>query len=1561
MFGNSTSSCPNGYLPYLDRSTNALSPCFLSLLQLSSTGFLIIIGFIQLVYLLLETKIPANFKYTTKWRSIPKRHWVHLSNILFQSAVMFAQFTIARSDEYAYPSITKYSLLANLFFILFISIPTQYLEYFKSTCSIGNQVFYYMFQILFLAFQIGQRLLHPGDDRMVIIKGQYANICEYVLIVNAIVVFFYDTCIFESSPQLKEYYVENKIFVNCHVLADITFTWMNGLINTTYRDKKIKDPHNLPLPPININIRNVSERLNGNWEQQKWEGKKSLFRAILKTFGKTIFIAILFETTKDILSVIEPQFLRLFINNFNTDEKNLYPPLNGAFVALALFISKIVSTLLNNQFYITIFEVGLGIRGSLVALVYQKSLRLSLSARDEKSSGDIINLMSVDVLRLQKFFEDSQTIIGAPIQIVIVLISLYWLLGNAVIGGIVTMAIMIPVNAYLSKRVKSLFKTQMKYKDTRIRTLTELLNSIKSIKLYAWEKPMLERLFHVRNDLELENFKKISIISNMIYFAWSCVPLMVTCSTFAIFSMTSDVPLTPEIVFPSLTLFNILNDAIYSVPSTINNIIEAGVSMNRLKDFLSAEELDDSFIEYAGLPTDKRTPVIEIENATFLWKSKKQIQSSENYDEETTIETTQTALENIDNFVVKKGSLTCIVGRVGSGKTTLLRAILGQLPAISGSRESIHPKLTLRASSVSYCPQEPWIMNSTVKENILFGHRFDETFYNLTLDACQLIPDLDILPDRDETVVGEKGISLSGGQKARLSLARAVYARCDVYLLDDVLSAVDAEVSKNIIEKVLDENTGLLKNKTVILTTNAVSVLKHSNNIYALDNCEIVEEGQYDTVMSSAKDSRIKKLIQEFGKNNDVEKVSNSVTDSATFESTPDVEEQKDSDVPESIISFDAEADMQVMDPLLRKASMATMRARPLFDVNKSQSKTKQQEETKEEGRVKSYVYIAYIKACGVTGVVLFFIFMILTRVFDLAENFWLKHWSESNQNNGSNDNFWMFVGVYASIGILSAAFNNIRSIIMLLYCSIRGSKKLHDNMANAVVRSPMSFFETTPIGRVINRFSSDLESVDSGLQYIFSFFFKSILTYVVTVILVGYNMPWFFAFNAVVIVIYFYYQAYYIMLSRELKRLTSISYSPIMSLVSETLSGYLVINAYDHSERFNYFNFENVQFNINCLFHFRSTNRWLSIRLQSIGAFIVLITGLLALVTIGTQKQLGPGMVGLLMSYSLQVTSSLTWIVRLSVQIETNIVSVERILEYCDLTPEAPAIIEENRVEENWPSKGAIQFKDYTTRYRENLDPVLKEISADIKPQEKIGIVGRTGAGKSTLTLALFRLIEATSGSIIIDGVDISKIGLNDLRSHLAIIPQDAQAFEGTVKSNLDPFNQYSDEKIWKAIELAHLKPHIEKIAANNADGSDVEVEGNDTTVTKVYTIAELLKTNIKENGSNLSVGQRQLLCLSRALLNSSKILVLDEATAAVDMETDKIIQETIRDSFADRTILTIAHRIDTVLGSDRIIVLDKGEIKEFDSPDKLLSDKNSIFYSLCEKGGYLKKEQKP
>ncbi|CEP22757.1 BPT1 [Cyberlindnera jadinii] len=1124
-----------------------------------------------------------------------------------------------------------------------------------------------------------------------------------------------------------------------------------------------------------------------------------------------------------------------------------------------------------------------------MSMVYHKALTLSPESKKERSTGDIVNILAVDVQRIQDLGNQFNMLVSAPIKIVLCLLSLYNLLGKATFTGMCTMAILIPVNGLLSASVRSLFMTQMKYKDKRTRTTSELLTSIKSIKLYAIEKTMLQRLAHVRNDLELANLKKISVYMGAVTFCWNCVPFMVSCSTFAAFALWYEQPLTPDIVFPALALFDLLAEPIGIIPMIITALVETAVSFKRITTFLLCEEIDSDLLKHFDSVDEESGVAVKAKNCTFLWESVKE-KKEENYDEETTVGNSKVALV-LDNFEAKKGQLTCIVGKVGAGKSTLLNSILGYLPCMG--TDGTDPTLNIHGT-VAYSSQIPWIMNTTVRENILFGHRYDEEFYQKTLESCQLLPDLQVLPDGDATAVGEKGISLSGGQKARLSLARAVYARADVVILDDVLSAVDSHVGRNIINEVI---TGLLSTKSVILATNSISVLKHADNIVLLEHGKVVETGSYRDIQRS--DSKLSKLIDEFG-----------------IGESEEVDDEEEKDVPlEKTLTT-------------RRASIETFKKLTSVEKNK---KSGQIAEESAEGRVSFRVYNEYIRACGYSGFIGFLFLMVLSTVFSIAANNWLKSWSEDNAKNGANKNVWMYVGIYAFFGVGSSVLTFFRSIVMWLFCALKGSSMLHDRMALSVIRSPMSFFETTPTGRILNRFSSDVNRIDESLPRSFSFFFSSLTKTVLILGFIGINMPPFLILAALLSVAYIYYQQYYITSSRDLKRIVSVSRSPIFSHLQETLNGFETILAFGQSDRFQFIQFENLAFHLKVVYMFRSINRWLFSRLQFMGSIVIFSTASLAIL-----QGISGGMAGLLITYALSVTSSLSFIVRMTVEVETNIVSVERVLDYCDLPSEADEITDV-RPPEHWPTEGSVRFDHYTTKYRANLDPVLNNISFEVKPREKIGIVGRTGAGKSTLSLALFRIIEPTEGRVLIDDVDITKLGLHDLRSNLAIIPQDSQAFEGTVRQNLDPLGSYKDEQLWKALELAHLKPFIENLDKDDTDGNVG------------------LDAKLSEGGSNMSVGQRQLLCLARALLNPSKVLVLDEATASVDVETDRVVQDTIRSEFKDRTILTIAHRIDTVMDSDKILVLESGEVKEFDSPQNLLKNKDSMFYHLCEQGGYI------
>lgn len=1571
--------------PYISKDLNVLNPCFISLVQ----KYVAIIFLISIWYELINLKGPI--KLNSSLFKVTKKHAFNLLIVLGSIGSVAYQLKINKAFYNDSNTYLKNNAIWNLIYLLLGSLPMQYLQYFKTPAVSTSNIFYNTIQAFLYGFRIYQSSSLSASDYGVL-PSEYSSI-DVSLFFLTLKNLTYELFIYVPNSEITEYWEESKSsggeYPPSNIVQLVTFTWMNPFVVEVYKNGKVVDPYNMPIPPCHLDAREATDSLKASWAEQLWKRDLNdssavktkhptiLFSAVWKTFGWTVSVAFVYELVADVCASIQPIFLQHFLRSFSVAESS-YPLLNSFFLALTMYLSTIFLTIFHNQFFIVIFEAGLSIRSSLMSLAYQKALKLSQASRDKKTTGDILNLISVDVLNIQRFFENAQSIVGVPVSFVIVMTTLYKLLGEAMLGGIVAMIVMIPINAKLSSITSSLYDKNMKYKDMRSKLMTEILNSIKSIKLYAWEKPMLAKLTHIRNDLELQNFIKLSIYNNIIYFAWTMVPLFVSISSFVSYAKLTGKPLTAEIIFPALSLFDMLGEFIYAIPDIITEIIETKVSLNRLQEFLFFEEINDTYVIREGKNKDKSIPAVEIKDASFIWANnqnneddEKKIESETSNDEENVASGVRYALKNI-NFKAQTGGLTCIVGRVASGKTTLLKSILGYMSAIPSDETGLKtPQIIHRFNSVAYCPQQPWIMNASIKENIVFGYKFDENIYQATLKACQLERDLEIWADGDGTVVGERGISLSGGQRARIALARAVYSRADVYLLDDVLSAVDAEVGKNIITQVLSRETGLLKDKTVILSTNSIKILKDSSMIYALQDGSIVETSSYKQAVSNAdENSVLKKLIDEFGhqlnessesisEGEDVkdfvsEEVLKNANDKTAFE---DVLLESGNDLSQKTNSADIS---EVKSMISRRVSIASFKPnRVLIEQENDNRKTKQKAETKKEGKVSMDVYLTYARACGIFGVCIFFFFTFSANIFVFVEKWWLKVWADAGElEGGPTHTLFYYVGIYGLISVSVCIFAVVRSISSTQFSAIRASRVLHNDMANAVLRAPMEFFETTPLGRITNRFASDISLVDQNLQFILSFFIRNCLNYVTTVIILSYSMPPFFVLNAVLIVIYHYYQKYYVVMTRDLKRLMSISFSPIMSVLSESLVGESVINAFDQYDRFNYFNYENIQFNVNCVFNFRSTNRWLTVRLEIVGATIVLFTAVYCCISTGSNKPISAGMVGLLMSYSMQLSGSLMWLVRMYTQVETNVVSVERIKEYCDLTPEAPMEIEYNdkQLPENWPEKGEVIFEDYSTTYRKELDPSLRGVSFKINPGEKIGICGRSGSGKSTLTLGIFRILEPLLGKIIIDGIDITQLGLN-YRKKLSIIPQEGVAFEGSVRYNLDPFDEYTNDNLVEALKLSHLYPHIEKMCKEDIDLKPENQSADAPDVAKPeVTIDQLLETKITDNGSNLSAGTKQLLCLARALLNKSKVLILDEATSSVDAETDKIIQETIRSEFGDKTILSVAHRLDSILDNDKIIVLEGGELKEFDTPENLINDQTSIFYSLCQKGGYLK-----
>ncbi|KAH7888221.1 P-loop containing nucleoside triphosphate hydrolase protein, partial [Phlebopus sp. FC_14] len=1282
-----------------------------------------------------------------------------------------------------------------------------------------------------------------------------------------------------ESPTLK-----------ANVFSLWSFSWLTPLMKKG--SQTIITENDLPA----LVSRNESAAL-GDDLQSALDKHSGLWTALFISYGGPYAFALFLKIVQDSFAFVQPQLLRwllAYISSYQSTKgaevAEDQSPFEGYAVAIVMFVASLAQTTILHQYFQICFETGMRVRGGLITAIYKKALVLSSDERG-RASGDIVNLMSVDASRLQDLCTYGIIAVSGPFQITLAFISLYDLLGWSAFVGVAIMIFSIPLNTAIARVLKKMQQQQMKNRDQRTRLMSELLANIKSIKLYAWEYAFIRRVLHVRNDLELKMMKKIGIVTALNTTLWSGIPLLVAFSSFAAASIFSSRPLTADVIFPAISLFMLLQFPLAMFSQVTSNVIEAMVSVKRLSDFLHAEELQQGAIvrvEKSSLSMGDE--VLSIKSGEFQW-TKNDIQP---------------ALEDI-NLTVRKGELVGVLGRVGAGKSSLLSAIIGDMKKTEGE--------VVLSGSVAYAAQNPWILSATVRENILFSHEYDEVFYNLVIEACALKPDLAVLPQGDLTEVGEKGITLSGGQRARVALARAVYARADLVLLDDVLAAVDSHVARHVFDNVIGPQ-GILGTKARILVTNSIAYLKYFDQLVYLRRGIILESGPYRQLMSNY-DSEVRKLVQNHATSGSSSGATTPARSSgvATPTSDGDIQSTLVSDIDEKVV---------VRRESFRKAVIAPP---PALREASTDGPTK---EHSEQGRVKTEVYSQYLKAASKEGFFFFVLFTILQQVVSVMANVMLRLWGEHNRTSGYNDGLSdKYLLGYGVFNLANIVCSGAAALLIWVFCSLRSSKYLHDSMLDSVMHAPLSFFEMTPTGRILNLFSRDTYVVDQILARVIQNMIRTSATCASIVLVISFSFPPFLI--AVVPLAWFYTRvtAYYLGTSRELKRLDAVSRSPIFAWFSESLSGLSTIRAFNQQSVFIANNARRIDRNQMCYLPSTSVNRWLAVRLEFVGAVIILVTAVLSVAAV-TNSNVDAGLVGLVLSYALNTTGSLNWFVRSASEVEQNVVSVERIIHYAKGLPaEAPHELPDSKPPHDWPGEGEVEFREYSTRYRPELDLVLKGISLTIKPKEKIGICGRTGAGKSSLLLALFRIIEASSGQILIDGVDISELGLHDLRSVISIVPQSPDMFEGTLRENIDPLGEHQDVDIWMALEHAHLKSYVESLP----EGLDAPVQ---------------------EGGSSLSAGQRQLLCFARALLRKSKVLVLDEATSAVDLDTDRAIQEIIRGPiFDDVTILTIAHRLNTIIESDRVLVLEQGRVAEFDSPENLLADTSSKFFSMASEAG--------
>eukprot|EP00928_Gymnodinium_smaydae_P039135 TRINITY_DN26803_c0_g3_i1.p1 TRINITY_DN26803_c0_g3~~TRINITY_DN26803_c0_g3_i1.p1 ORF type:complete len:1351 (-),score=174.93 TRINITY_DN26803_c0_g3_i1:204-4199(-) len=1226
-------------------------------------------------------------------------------------------------------------------------------------------------------------------------------------------------------------------------------------------------------------------------EASRPEGDRSLRRALRVAFGKPFFAAAGFKFVYDSLQMVGPYVLRHFLDYLLSCEKLSRENVacsaeEGIKWMSVIVVSSLVQTAVLHQYFHLAFRTGMRLNAASICLIYEKSLRISgpgtrsdvRSSREspqtqvpqmQRTTGEIVNLMSVDAQRIQDTMTYLHTLWSGPYQIIITLCFLFAVVRWATLAGLAVMLLQVPLVSFLSTRVKKAQRALMEVKDERVKMTNEVFSSVRLLKMYSWEDSFEKCINDIR-EKELRFLRRYQLLNIISSAMWSVAPILTGVATFAVYT-TCYGTLSAGTAFSALALFNVLRFPLTMFPNMVTSAVEAGVAIDRIQDFLLSPEVKGRSTEEGANPA-QGAALVRLEDATFHWSGGVPL------------------LKNM-SFVVPaplpgqtRAHLTVVIGSVGVGKSGLLQALIGDLSPIVGS--------SFVAGKVAYTSQVAWIRNATLKDNILFNQPFDKDRYDAVMKACQLLPDLDALPNGDATEIGEKGVNLSGGQKQRVSLARAIYANADLLLLDDPLSAVDAEVAK----KLMTMLTGpLVRSSSIVLCTHYLSSIRHADQVILL------EQGSLAFCGSKA-DFCLKH---------------------------PD-------------IAVHAEEKMD-------RQESADASAVEVEKKQKSDAGRTVEAEIEHQGAVSWKVYKTYVDAAGgLPLAIMVIVGLMFGQACQTGADTWISFWADHSKQDHRSTYISSKLGMCGYVMTSFAAFFGILCTSSLFrLTALRAARSFHKQLLAKLLTLPMSFYDTTPLGRVLNRFSKDIYVVDEVLVSILMSYSQTLCRVLATLCVITCATPWFLCIVVPLMLIYRYIQNYYVPSSRQLKRIESNLRSPIFSLFSETLDGVATIRAYCQERQFLCDVLNRLQRNERAYYLSVASNRWLAIRLETIGTAIVAAAGFLA---VFARNTISAGVAGLSISYALSVTQSLNWVVRMTSDRETNVVSVERLREYICKRSEPPLWQPEDPPKETWPLEGAIVFEDVHLQYREGLPFVLCGLDLRVEPGEKLGICGRTGAGKSSLLNVILRIVDVQRGSICIDDVNIATVGLRRLRRSLTVLPQDPVLFSGSLRFNLDPLAECSDAIIWRALQRSHLARHAQALALASASGSgsgdgDVEPETAGSP-----SIAACLDTIVAEKGENFSLGQRQQACLARALLRSNRILLLDEATSAVDMETDGLIQETIRTEFADHTILCIAHRISTVMASDRVCVVEGGRVLELGPPRELLKKQGSRFARLAE-----------